>query len=81
MKKGISKGPTICSVCKRKKEVAIREQIEKGAGCGHNKCTFEKEIKAALDGKKKIKILAPVKSTLKIKVLPPIKPNPDGKHE
>jgi len=81
IKKGISNGPTICSVCKRKKEVAIREQVEKGTSCGHGKCTFDKEIRAALEGKKKIKILAPIKSTHRIKILPPLAKELDGKKE
>jgi hypothetical protein len=54
MKKGISNGPSICNVCKRKKEAAIREQVQKCSGCGHASCTFSQEIKDAL--KKKIKI-------------------------
>ena len=76
MKKGTSTGSTICSICKRKKEVAIREQIEKGTACGHNKCTFDKEIKVALEGKKKIKILAPVTTIPKIKILPTLASKP-----
>ena len=77
MKKGKSKGPTICNVCKRKKDFAIREQFEKGLRCGHGNCTFDKEIKAALDGLHKIKILAPIKPTLKIKILPSLNPKKD----
>ena len=72
MKKGTSAGPTICNICKRKKEVAIREQTEKGCSCGHSKCTFATEIEAALEGKKKIKILAQIKPAFKIKILPQI---------
>lgn len=81
MKQGISKGPAICNICKRKKEVAIREQVEKGSRCGHNQCTFDKEINAFLEGKKKIKIVVPNRLPHKIKILPPITPNPHGKHE
>lgn len=74
MKKGTPAGPNICSVCKRKKDTAVREQVEFGAPCGHNQCSFDKEIKAALQAKKKIKILPPVKLVKKIKILPPITP-------
>ncbi len=81
MKKGTSTGPTICNICKRKKEIAIREQSEKGSGCGNNKCTFDKEIKSALESKKKIKILAPIKVTHNIKILPPLGQKQDGKNE
>ena len=81
MKKGTSTGPTICNICKRKKEAAVREQVQKGSSCGHANCTFGKEIKAALEGKKKIKILAPLKPALKIKILPSITPKTDGKQE
>jgi len=78
MKKGTSTGPTICNICKRKKEAAVREQMQKGCSCGHANCTFSKEIKTALEGKKKIKILTPIRPTLKIKILPPIALKPDG---
>lgn len=81
MKKGIPKGPTICNICKRKKEVAIREQVEKKAVCGHAKCTFAKEITSALEGKKKIKILKPFKQNHKITILPSITRIPNGKQE
>jgi len=81
MKKRTSTGPTICNICKRKKETAIREQLQNGSSCGHANCTFSKEIKTALEGKKKIKILAPLKTQLKIKILPSITPNPDGKQD
>ena len=82
MKKGTSTGPNICSICKRKKEVAIRGQIEKGTTCGHNKCTFEKEIQAVLLAQKKVTILSPlVKTKCKIKILSPITPQQDGKQD
>ena len=79
MKKGMTKGPTICSICKRKKEVAIREQVEKCAGCGHNKCTFDKEIRAALQAGKKIKILPTLEKAYRIKIHPPLIPEEDEK--
>ena len=81
MKKGKSTGPNICNICKRKKETAIREQVERGSSCGHNKCTFDKEIKTAIQTGKKIKILSPLKTIPKIKILPPIIPDKDGKQE
>jgi len=79
MKKGQATGPTICGICKRKKEVAIREQVEKGSCCGHTKCAFDIEIKQALQGKNKIKILPKIEQKYRIKILPPLKMNEDGK--
>jgi len=78
MKQGKATGPTICGICKRKKEVAIREQVEKGSCCGHVKCTFDVEIKQALQYKNKIKILPKIKPKYKIKILSPMKKNEDG---
>lgn len=72
MRKGTPSGPNICTVCKRKKDTAIREQVEQGSPCGHNQCSFDKEIKAALQARKKIKILPPVAPVRKIKILPPL---------
>jgi len=79
MKKGKATGPTICGICKRKKEVAIREQVEKGSSCGHVKCTFDIEIQQALQDKNKIKILPKIGPKYRIKILPPLKKKEDGK--
>jgi hypothetical protein len=72
MRKGTPSGPNICAVCKRKKDTALREQFELGFPCGHNQCSFGKEIKAALLARKKIKILPPSAPVRKIKILPPL---------
>jgi len=80
MRTGTPSGPNICAVCKRKKDTAVREQVEQGSPCGHNGCTFDKEIKSALLARNKIKILPPlIKTKHKIRILPPVIPKKNEK--
>jgi len=72
MKTGESSGPMICLICKRKKDIAIREQKEAGQTCGNKGCLFIKEIQQAIDERNKIRIL-PSKTVNKIKILPSIR--------
>ena len=42
------KGPQRCVLCLRSKEEAIKEQVDKGVGCGNSKCIFAETIQQAI---------------------------------
>lgn len=51
----IKKGPQRCVLCLRSEEEAVREQVEKGVGCGNPKCVFTESIQRAIEESKKAK--------------------------
>lgn len=56
-----------CSICKRNKNKAIKEQSELRIGCGVLGCVFNCEITRAIEEKSKIRVVK--KEPIKIRVI------------
>jgi hypothetical protein len=55
-----------CTLCKRKKGVAIAEQVAKGKPCPSNSCEFAAEIAEAIENRNRLKIVPKEKKLVQI---------------
>ena len=55
-----------CTLCKRRKGVAIAEQAAKGEPCSSNSCEFAAEIAEAIEKRNRLRIVAKEKKMVQI---------------
>ena len=55
-----------CTLCKRKKVVAIAEQVAKGKPCHSNRCEFAAEISEAIENRNRLRIVPKKKKLVQI---------------
>ncbi|HAD98509.1 MAG TPA: hypothetical protein DCG19_13955 [Cryomorphaceae bacterium] len=59
-----------CTVCKRKAQLAIAEQLQTNESCDTNDCEFSKQIQDAIEKKYRLNITPKEKVSLSIRKLP-----------
>jgi hypothetical protein len=55
-----------CTLCKRRRGVAIAEQVAQGEPCPSNSCEFVGEIAEAIEKRNRLKIVAKEKKLVQI---------------